>query len=40
MNNKVDCNLKNYIEKNIFPEYSKNELAHNVDHIKYVIDRK
>ena len=39
MDSKVNYDLKNYIEKNIFPEYSKNELAHNVDHIKYVIDR-
>lgn len=36
---KINDDLKNYIEKNIFPEYSKNEPAHNIDHIKYVINR-
>ena len=35
LNNK----LKKYIEENIFPEYSKNEPAHNIEHIKYVINR-
>ena len=35
----IDSNLKDYIEKNIFPEYSKNEPAHNIEHIKYVINR-
>lgn len=35
----VNSELKKYIEKNIFPEYSKNEPAHNLEHIKYVIDR-
>ena len=28
-----------YIEKNIFPEYKKNEKAHDINHIKYVIER-
>ena len=36
---KINSDLKDYIEKNIFPEYSKNEPAHNIDHIKYVINR-
>ena len=36
---KINDNLKEYIEENIFPEYSKNEPAHNIDHIKYVINR-
>lgn len=36
---KINNDLKNYIEENIFPEYSKNEPAHNIDHIKYVINR-
>lgn len=36
---KINNDLKKYIEENIFPEYSKNEPAHNIDHIKYVIDR-
>ncbi len=31
--------LRKYIEKNIFPEYEKNEKAHGIEHIKYVIDR-
>ena len=35
----IDKKLKNYIEKNIFPSYKKNDLGHNLDHIKYVIDR-
>ena len=35
----INKELKEYIEKNIFPEYSKNETAHNIDHIKYVISR-
>lgn len=36
---KVNNYLKEYIENNIFPVYSKNEPAHNIDHIKYVINR-
>ena len=35
----INNELKNYIEGNIFPEYSKNEPAHNIEHIKYVINR-
>ena len=31
--------LRTYIEENIFPEYDKNEPAHSISHIKYVIDR-
>ena len=31
--------LLEYIEKNIFPEYSKNEQGHGIEHIRYVIDR-
>ena len=31
--------LKEYIENNVFPEYSKNESGHGLGHIKYVIDR-
>ena len=31
--------LKYYIEKNIFPIYKKNDLGHNLEHIKYVIKR-
>ena len=36
---KINDDLKKYIEENIFPEYSKNEPAHNIEHIKYVISR-
>ncbi|MBR5369839.1 MAG: HD domain-containing protein [Bacilli bacterium] len=36
---KINNKLKEYIEKKIFPEYQKNENAHGIDHIKYVIDR-
>lgn len=36
---KVNQNLKKYIEENIFPEYKKNDLGHNIEHIKYVISR-
>ena len=35
----INNELKEYIEKYIFPEYSKNEQAHNIEHIKYVINR-
>lgn len=31
--------LINYIQNNIFPEYSKNDDGHNLEHIKYVINR-
>ena len=31
--------LINYIQDNIFPEYSKNDDGHNLEHIKYVINR-
>ena len=37
---KSNLNLKliEYIENNIFPEYSKNEKAHDINHIIYVIN--
>ena len=35
----ISKELQEYIEKNIFPSYDKNDLGHNIDHIKYVIDR-
>lgn len=35
----INNELKEYIKKYIFPEYSKNEQAHNIEHIKYVINR-
>lgn len=31
--------LKEYIEINVFPEYSKNDSGHNIEHINYVIER-
>ena len=31
--------LIDYIQNNIFPEYSKNDDGHNLKHIEYVIDR-
>lgn len=36
---KINDELKKYIEENILPEYNKNERAHGIEHIKYVIDR-
>jgi uncharacterized protein len=38
-NMEVNREIKNYIEKNIFPEYDKNEKAHSIEHIKEVIER-
>ena len=35
----INKNLEKYITENIFPEYGKNEPAHALDHIRYVIDR-
>ena len=35
----VNNDLKKYVEKNIFPEYEKNEEAHNINHINYVVRR-
>lgn len=31
--------MKNYIEKNILPEYEKNDSGHGAEHIKYVTER-
>lgn len=36
---KINQKLKEYIENNIFPQYEKNEKAHNIKHINYVIKR-
>ncbi len=36
---KINKELQKYIEENIFPSYYKNDLGHNLDHIKYVIKR-
>ena len=35
----INEKLQKYIEENIFPVYSKNDLGHNLNHIKYVIKR-
>ena len=35
----VSKKLKEYIENNIVPEYEKNDQGHNLEHIKYVINR-
>lgn len=37
--NKVNKELKEYIEKTVFPEYGKNESGHGIKHINYVIKR-
>ena len=37
--NHVNPQLIEYFEKNIFPEYSKNEEAHGIKHIEAVIER-
>ena len=31
--------IQEYIENKIFPEYSKNDSGHGIDHIKYVLER-
>lgn len=35
----INNELREYIEKNIFPIYNKNDQGHNLNHIKYVINR-
>lgn len=35
----INKDLTKYIEENIFPSYNKNDEGHNLEHIKYVIDR-
>jgi len=35
----INQDLTKYIEENIFPSYNKNDEGHNLEHIKYVIDR-
>lgn len=36
---KIDIKVKEYIEKNVLPEYNKNEQGHGITHIEYVIRR-
>lgn len=35
----MNYRLKEYIENNVFPEYSKNDNGHGIEHIEYVIER-
>lgn len=35
----INKKLQEYIEKNIYTKYDKNEKGHSIDHIKYVIKR-
>lgn len=35
----VNQELISFLEKEIFPLYGQNDIGHNIDHIKYVIDR-
>lgn len=35
----VNSTLKKYIKENVLPKYNKNEKAHNLEHIEYVIRR-
>ena len=36
---KINTKLKKYIDEEILPQYLQNDLGHNIDHIKYVIER-
>ena len=36
---RINKELQKYIEEKIFPIYQKNDSGHNIDHIKYVIER-
>ena len=36
---KINPTLKEYIEESVFPQYEKNEKAHDINHINYVIRR-
>lgn len=35
----INCKLEEYINNQIIPEYNKNETAHGIEHIEYVINR-
>jgi len=37
--NFIDITLKKYVEETLLPQYNKNEKAHSIEHIKYVIRR-
>lgn len=37
--NLIDNNLRKYIEETVLPQYNKNEQAHGIEHINYVIRR-
>lgn len=36
---RIDTNLKEYVEKEIFPEYEKNDKGHDINHIVQVLKR-
>jgi len=37
--NLIDSKLKKYVEEKLIPQYNRNEKAHSIEHIKYVIRR-
>ena len=39
MNFSINQELKSYVEKEILPEYSKNDSGHNENHVKLVLER-
>lgn len=39
MENLVSIELKEYIEKNILPEYELNDKGHDIEHVKFVLKR-
>lgn len=39
LENLIDNNLRKYIEETVLPQYNKNEQAHGIEHINYVIRR-
>ena len=39
MSKKLNNDLKQYIETQVFPQYNKNEAGHGINHIKTVIER-
>ena len=39
MSKKINNDLKQYIETQVFPQYNKNEAGHGINHIKTVIER-
>ena len=39
INPKINKEMKEYIDNKILPQYKENDLAHDIDHIQYVINR-